>query len=117
MTNGILQARLDFDPASSKMSLARRRSPTAMADMARRPGWIERQLAEGMALKEAVASTDAVSAIEHGRNQSAATTGYRGSAAAMPVVRVKLQSGWSATSPARATTCSSGLRRHRHLVD
>ena len=59
LTNGILQARLDFD--RSKMTcwaIANR-----MADMAGgQAGWD--QLAEGMALRDAVSSTDAVSAIE-----------------------------------------------------
>ncbi|UQP97319.1 integrating conjugative element protein [Xanthomonas arboricola pv. juglandis] len=59
LTNGILQARLDFD--RSKMTC--RAIANRMADMAGgQTGWD--QLAEGMALKEAVASTDAVSAIE-----------------------------------------------------
>ncbi|CAM5582523.1 integrating conjugative element protein [Rhodanobacter lindaniclasticus] len=59
LTNGILQARLDFD--RSKMTC--RAIANRMADMAGgQMGWD--QLAEGMALKEAVASTDAVSAIE-----------------------------------------------------
>ena len=55
LTNGILQARLDFD--RSKMTC--RAIANRMADMA---GWD--QLAEGMALRDAVSSTDAVSAIE-----------------------------------------------------
>ncbi|MDA8520382.1 integrating conjugative element protein [Acidovorax sp. NCPPB 4044] len=59
LTNGILQARLDFD--RSKMTC--RAIAGRMADMAGgQTGWD--QLAEGMALKQAVASTDAVSAIE-----------------------------------------------------
>ncbi|MEN1421455.1 integrating conjugative element protein [Pseudomonas aeruginosa] len=60
LTNGILQARLDFD--RSKMTC--RAIANRMADMAGgQAGWD--QLAEGMALRDAVSSTDAVSAIEH----------------------------------------------------
>lgn len=59
LTNGILQARLDFD--RSKMTC--RAIAERMADMAGgQAGW--NQLAEGLALRDAVASTDAVSAIE-----------------------------------------------------
>ncbi|WP_244179275.1 integrating conjugative element protein [Paraburkholderia aspalathi] len=58
LTNGILQARLDFD--RSKMTC--RAIANRMADMAGgQMSWD--QLAEGMELKQAVASTDAVSAI------------------------------------------------------
>jgi len=59
LTNGILQARLDFD--RSKMTC--RAIANRMADMAGgQAGWD--QLAEGMALRDAVGSTDAVAAIE-----------------------------------------------------
>lgn len=59
LTNGILQARLDFD----RSKLTCRAMGERMADMAGgQLGW--NQLAEGMALRQAVASTDAVSAIE-----------------------------------------------------
>src|SRR3546814_729543 len=59
LTNGILQARLDFN----RSKITCRAIANRMADMAGgQMGWD--QLAEGMALKEAVASTDAVSAIE-----------------------------------------------------
>ncbi len=59
LTNGILQARLDFD--RSKMTC--RAITNRMADMAGgQAGWD--QLAEGMALRDAVGSTDAVAAIE-----------------------------------------------------
>ncbi|MBH4441538.1 integrating conjugative element protein [Pseudomonas aeruginosa] len=59
LTNGILQARLDFD--RSKMTC--RAIANRMADMAGgQAGWD--QLAEGMALRDAVSSADAVSAIE-----------------------------------------------------
>ena len=59
LTNGILQARLDFD--RSKMTC--RAIANRMADMAGgQAGWD--QLVEGMALRDAVSSTDVVSAIE-----------------------------------------------------
>jgi integrating conjugative element protein (TIGR03755 family) len=59
LTNGILQARLDFDRSKQTCRAIANR----MADMAGgQLGWD--QLAEGMALKQAVASTDAVSAVE-----------------------------------------------------
>ena len=69
LTNGILQARLDFD--RSKMTC--RAIANRMADMAGgQAGWD--QLAEGMALRDAVSSTDAVSAIE----QAESNTGNNG---------------------------------------
>ncbi|MGU1062183.1 integrating conjugative element protein [Pseudomonas aeruginosa] len=59
LTNGVLQARLDFD--RSKLSC--RAMAEKMADVAGgQVGWS--QLADGMVLKQAVTSTDAVSAIE-----------------------------------------------------
>src|SRR5690606_9437432 len=59
LTNGVLQARLDFD--RSKMTC--RAIAGRMADMAGgQLGWD--QLAEGMALKQAVVGSDAVSAID-----------------------------------------------------
>lgn len=59
LTNGILQARLDFDRSKTTCRAIANR----MADMAgSQLGWD--QLAEGMVLKEAVASNDAVAAIE-----------------------------------------------------
>src|SRR5690606_24949624 len=59
LTNGVLQARLDFD----RSKLTCRAIANRMADAAGgQLGWD--QLAEGMALRQAVASTDAVSAIE-----------------------------------------------------
>ncbi|WP_441813621.1 integrating conjugative element protein [Marinobacterium rhizophilum] len=59
LTNGILQARLDFD----RSKLTCRAMANRMADMAGgQRGW--NQLSEGMVLQQAVASTDAVSAIE-----------------------------------------------------
>ncbi|MBA4681499.1 MAG: integrating conjugative element protein, partial [Pseudomonas sp.] len=59
LTNGILQARLDFD----RSKLACRSMAEKMADVAGgQVGWS--QLADGLVLKQAVSSTDAVSAIE-----------------------------------------------------
>ncbi|HNF63844.1 MAG TPA: integrating conjugative element protein, partial [Rhodocyclaceae bacterium] len=59
LTNGVLQARLDFD--RSKMTC--RAIANRMADMAGgQAGWD--QLAEGMALRDAVSGNDAVSAVE-----------------------------------------------------
>ncbi|PAU86008.1 integrating conjugative element protein [Pseudomonas sp. WN033] len=59
LTNGVLQARLDFD----RSKLTCRAMSEKMADMAGgQLGWS--QIAEGMALRQAVASTDAVSAVE-----------------------------------------------------
>jgi integrating conjugative element protein (TIGR03755 family) len=59
LTNGVLQARLDFD----RSKLTCRAMANRMADMAGgQRGW--NQLSEGMVLQQAVASTDAVSAIE-----------------------------------------------------
>jgi hypothetical protein len=63
LTNGILQARLDFD--RSKMTC--RAIANRMADMAGgQAGWD--QLAEGMALRDAVSSTDAVYNLLNGRS-------------------------------------------------
>lgn len=59
LTNGILQARLDFDRSKTTCRAIANR----MADMAGgQASWD--QLAEGMALKQAVTSADAVSAVE-----------------------------------------------------
>ncbi len=59
LTNGVLQARLDFD----RSKLTCRAMAEKMADMAGgQLGWS--QMAEGLALRDAVASTDAVSAVE-----------------------------------------------------
>ncbi|RSH69200.1 integrating conjugative element protein [Stutzerimonas stutzeri] len=60
LTNGVLQARLDFD----RSKLTCRAMAEKMAEVAGgQVGWS--QLADGMVLTQAVASTDAVSAIEH----------------------------------------------------
>ncbi|WP_433915097.1 integrating conjugative element protein [Pectobacterium aroidearum] len=59
LTNGVLQARLDFD----RSKLTCRAMAEKMADTAGgQLGWS--QIAEGMALRQAVGSSDAVSAIE-----------------------------------------------------
>ena len=59
LTNGVLQARMDFD----RSKLTCRAMAEKMADTAGgQLGWS--QMAEGMALRDAVSSTDAVSAIE-----------------------------------------------------
>jgi hypothetical protein len=59
LTNGVLQARLDFD----RSKLTCRAMAEKMAEMAGgQLGWS--QMAEGLALRDAVSSTDAVSAIE-----------------------------------------------------
>lgn len=59
ITNGILQARMDYD----RSKLQCRQIAERMADIAEgQLGWD--RLAEGMALRDAVGSTDAVSAIE-----------------------------------------------------
>ncbi|WP_419715687.1 integrating conjugative element protein [Dickeya chrysanthemi] len=59
LTNGILQARLDFDRSKlTCRAMAERMADTAGGQL----GWS--QIAEGMALRQAVSSTDAVSAIE-----------------------------------------------------
>ncbi|HCF3623453.1 integrating conjugative element protein [Pseudomonas aeruginosa] len=59
LTNGVLQARMDFD----RSKLTCRAMAQKMADVAGgQLGWS--QLAEGMALRNAVASTDAVSAVD-----------------------------------------------------
>jgi integrating conjugative element protein (TIGR03755 family) len=58
LTNGILQARLDFD----RSKLTCREMANRMADFAVGPAWD--RMTEGMALKDAVASNDAVSAVQ-----------------------------------------------------
>ena len=59
LTNGVLQARLDFD----RSKLTCKAMANRMADTAGgQAGWD--QLAEGFALRDAVSSTDAVSAVE-----------------------------------------------------
>ncbi|WP_455769229.1 integrating conjugative element protein [Pectobacterium polaris] len=59
LTNGVLQARLDFDRSKlSCQAMAERMADTAGGQL----GW--NQIAQGMALRQAVSSADAVSAIE-----------------------------------------------------
>ncbi|HBO3354275.1 TPA: integrating conjugative element protein [Pseudomonas aeruginosa] len=87
LTNGILQARLDFD--RSKLSC--RAMADKMADMAGGQSWS--QIADGMVLKEAVASTDAVSAIEQtetsrGNNGVTWVGGDSAGGAGQPPIRV-----------------------------
>lgn len=63
LTNGVLQARLDFDRSKlTCRAMAEKMAETAGGQL----GWS--QMAEGMALRDAVSSTDAVSAIELGRD-------------------------------------------------
>src|SRR3546814_5758505 len=71
LTNGVLQARLDFD----RSKLQCRAMAEKMADMAGgQMGW--NQLAQGMALREAVASSDAVSAIEQAEDRTSTRLNY-----------------------------------------
>ncbi|MQT88066.1 integrating conjugative element protein [Pseudomonas nabeulensis] len=64
LSNGVLQARLDFDRSKlTCQSMAERMANIAGGQM----GW--NQIAEGMALRQAVASTDAVSAIEQAESR------------------------------------------------
>ncbi len=63
LTNGVLQARLDFD----RSKLTCRAIANRMADIAGgQLGWD--QIAEGLVLKRSVQSTDAVSAVEEAEN-------------------------------------------------
>mgnify|MGYP001240637564 CR=1 FL=1 len=120
LTNGILQARLDFD----RSKLTCRAIAERMADMAGgQLGWD--QLAEGMALKQAVASTDAVSAIEQaetnrGNNGVPWVGGDNAGGAGQDAIRVvgdvtragyNLLNGRAATdtSPIDITTCGNRL--------
>ena len=108
LTNGVLQARLDFD--RSKLTCR------AMAEDGRDCGWPAwlSQMAEGMALRDAVGSNDAVSAVEQAETRRG-NDGLPGWAAAMPVAQASPPSAWSATSPARATTWSTA-RRDGHIL-
>lgn len=64
LTNGILQARLDFDRSkNSCQAMANRMADIAGGQL----GW--NQLAEGMALTQSVGSKDAVAAIKHAETQ------------------------------------------------
>nr|WP_243902016.1 integrating conjugative element protein [Klebsiella pneumoniae] len=63
LTNGILQARLDFDRSKlTCRAMAERMADTAGGQL----GWS--QIAEGMALRQAVTKADAISAIEQAEN-------------------------------------------------
>lgn len=119
LTNGILQARLDFD----RSKLTCREMANRMADWAVGPAWD--RVAEGMALKDAVASTDAVSAIEeaeasHGNNGVPWVGGGSAGGADQEPIRLvsdvtragyNLLNGRAVTetSPINADTCSNRL--------
>ena len=120
LTNGVLQARLDFD--RSKMTC--RAIAERMADVASgQLGWD--QLAEGFALRNAVASTDAVSAIEQAENNRGNNGvpwvggGNAGGAGQEPirVVSDVTRAGYNLlngrgiadTTPIDATTCGNRL--------
>ena len=120
LTNGILQARLDFD--RSKMTC--RAIANRMADVAGgQLGWD--QLAEGMALTQAVASTDAVSAIaqaesNRGNNGVPWVGGDSAGGSGQPPIRVVgdvVRSGYNLlnsrsptdTSPIDSATCGNRL--------
>jgi hypothetical protein len=110
LTNGILQARLDFD--RSKMTC--RAIANRMADMAGgQAGWD--QLAEGMALRDAVSSTDAVSAIEQAESNKG-TTACPGSAAATRAAPARFDQG-GRRRDARGLQPAQRAQRHRYLVD
>nr|WP_321897500.1 integrating conjugative element protein [Burkholderia cepacia] len=120
LTNGILQARLDFDRSKATC----RAIASRMADVAGgQVGWD--QLAEGMALKQSVTSKDAVSAIEQaetsrGNNgvpwvggSNAGGSGQRSVKVVSDVTRAgyNLLNGRSPTDTASidATTCGNRL--------
>lgn len=120
LTNGVLQARLDFD--RSKMTC--RAIANRMADAAGgQLGWD--QLAEGFAMRDAVASNDAVSAVEHaesnrGNNGVPWVGGSNAGGTSQPPVRVVgdiTRSGYNLlndrdvadTSPINPTLCGASL--------
>jgi integrating conjugative element protein (TIGR03755 family) len=120
LTNGVLQARLDFD----RSKLTCRAIADRMADRAGgQLGWD--QLAEGLALREAVASADAVSAIEQaeanrGNNGVPWVGGGNAGGAAQDAIRVvgdvtragyNLLNGRAVndTSPIDSATCGNRL--------
>ncbi|MFO6102529.1 integrating conjugative element protein [Pseudomonas aeruginosa] len=88
LTNGVLQARLDFDRSKlTCRAMAERMADTAGGQL----GWS--QMAEGMALRDAVSSTDAVSAIEQaetrrGNDGVPWVGGSNAGGAGQPAVRV-----------------------------
>lgn len=120
LTNGILQARLDFDRSKlTCRAIAERMADTAGGQL----GWD--QLAEGMVLKQAVGSTDAVSAIEQaessrGNDGVPWVGGGNAGGSGQPPIRVvgdvtragyNLLNGRSATdtSPIDSLTCGHRL--------
>jgi len=120
LTNGILQARLDFDRSKlTCRAIAERMADTAGGQL----GWD--QLAEGMVLKQAVGSTDAVSAIEQaessrGNDGVPWVGGGNAGGSGQPPIRVvgdvtragyNLLNGRSATdtSPIDSLTCGHQL--------
>ena len=120
LTNGILQARLDFDRSKlTCRAIAERMADTAGGQL----GWD--QLAEGMVLKQAVGSTDAVSAIaqaetSRGNDGVPWVGGGNAGGSGQPPVRVmgdvtragyNLLNGRSATdtSPINSLTCGHRL--------
>lgn len=88
LTNGVLQARLDFDRSKlTCRAMAERMADTAGGQL----GWS--QMAEGMALRDAVTSTDAVSAIEQaetrrGNDGVTWVGGSNAGGASQPAIRV-----------------------------
>ena len=88
LTNGVLQARLDFD----RSKLTCRAMAEKMANIAGgQMGW--NQIADGMALREAVSSTDAVSAVEqaessHGNNGVPWVGGSNAGGSGQPPIKV-----------------------------
>ncbi|MBG58796.1 MAG: integrating conjugative element protein [Porticoccus sp.] len=120
LTNGILQARLDFDRSKlTCRAIAERMADTAGGQL----GWD--RLAEGMVLKQAVGSTDAVSAIEQaessrGNDGVPWVGGGNAGGSGQPPIRVvgdvtragyNLLNGRSATdtSPIDSLTCGHRL--------
>lgn len=107
LTNGILQARLDFDRSKTTCRAIANR----MADIAgKQSGW--EQLAEGMALKDATNKADAVAAIE----QTEAKRGNQG----VPWVGGS-QAGGSGQAPIKVvsdvTRAGYNLLNGRHVTD
>lgn len=120
LTNGVLQARLDFD----RSKLTCRAMAERMADLAGgQTGWS--QLAEGMALKQAVSNNDAVAAVEkaeksRGNNGVPWVGGSNAGGSGQAPIKVvgdvtragyNLLSGRSATdtSPISASACGNKL--------
>ncbi|MFC4160701.1 integrating conjugative element protein [Chitinimonas lacunae] len=119
LTNGVLQARLDFD----RSKLTCRAMATRMADMAGgQASWD--QIAEGMALRDTVDRTDAVTAIEKaeankGKNGVPWVGGSNAGGANQPPIKVvqditragyNLLNGRSATDASSISRGSCGSR-------